>query len=89
MRGVTLSEKGEKTMDIYSFCGLCSDDSAIVSIWDYAKEEEVFCGFLRDAAYGDFGDYEIIGFDLVYPRGVEIERGISIILNIESEEEEE
>lgn len=74
-------------MDIYDFCGLCSDDSAIVSIWDYSKEDEVFCGELRDAAYGDFGDYEIMGIDLIAPFGVMDKRGVSIILNIESEDE--
>lgn len=71
-------------MDIYNFCGLCSDDSVIVAVYDFTTEEEIFCGSLRDASF-DYGDYEIIAIDL----DVRDSRGVSIILNIETEEEED
>lgn len=73
-------------MDIYDFCNLCSDDSVTVAIYDYTTGEEVYKGELREAAFGDFGDYEIVAIDLVYPN---IQHDVSIILNIETESEEE
>lgn len=72
-------------MDIYDFSCLVSDDSAIVAIFDYTTEEEIFCGELRQASL-EFGGYEIIGFDIL--RGGDDKRGVTLILNIETEEEE-
>lgn len=72
-------------MDIYDFTCLVSDDSALVAIYDYTTEEEVFCGELREASL-EFGEYEIIGVDIL--RGGDDRRGVTLILNIETEEEE-
>jgi len=72
-------------MDIYDFCGLVSDDSVMVAIWDFTTEEEVFCGELRDAAHDEWGGYEILSIDFC----VSDPRGVSVILNIETEEDED
>ena len=73
-------------MDIYTFCELCIDDSVDVAIWDCTTEEEAYRGALREAAFGDFGDYEIVAIDLVYPN---LPHDVSIVLSIETEEEED
>ncbi len=72
-------------MNVYEFVNLLSDDGETISIWDYAKEEEVYKGSARDAV-DDYGDYEILGIDLI-PKFCKVEE--TIVLNIESEEEEE
>ena len=69
-------------MDIYEFVGLLTDDSAIIAVWDYTLEGECFCGSARDASF-DWGDYEILSVDITPPD----KRGVSVILNIETEED--
>lgn len=69
-------------MSIYEFVNLLSDDSIEVAVWDFTAEDEVFCGSASDASW-DFGDYEILGIDITPPD----KRGVSVILNIETEGE--
>lgn len=71
-------------MTIYDFCYLCTDDSVTIAIWDFATESEIFVGELRDASF-DFGDMEILSFDITPPDS----RGIVLILNVETESEED
>ena len=72
-------------MDVYDFCELCTDDSTVIAVWDYTTEEEVFCGTMQDARWEDFSSCEVLSFDICPPDG----RGVTLILNIETEEEED
>lgn len=67
-------------MSVYDFLNLAIDDGEEVRIYDFTAEEEVFCGSARDAMF-DFGEYEVMSFD--------IDRNAEAILclNIETEEE--
>lgn len=67
-------------MDVFDFCGLCTDDTTEVRIYDMnpAIENEVFRGSMWDAQQSAFSDYEVSSFDLA-PEG--------IILNIDTSEE--
>ena len=68
-------------MDVFDFCGLCTDDTAEVRIYDMnpAIENEVFKGSMWDAQQSAFSDYEVSSFDLD-PRD-------GLILNIDTSEE--
>ena len=72
-------------MDIYDFVTLLTDDSAMVAVYDYATEEEVYCGEARDLLYEDIRECEILAVDLCSGDP----RGVALILNIETEEDEE
>ena len=72
-------------MDIYEFVSLLTDDSATIAVFDFTAEEEIFCGEARDAQFEDFSDCEIMSIDIIPPDS----RGVSVILNIETEEEDE
>lgn len=71
-------------MTVYDFVELLTDDCETVAVWDYRTEEEVFKGSAREASW-DFGEYEILGIDLV-PKCAGCEE--IVILNIETEEED-
>lgn len=66
-------------MDVYDFCGLCTDDTTDVRIYDMnpAIEHEVFVGSMWDAQQSAFSDYDVSSFDLDEGR---------IILNIDTSE---
>ena len=66
-------------MDVYDFCGLCTDDTMEVRIYDMnpAIEQEVFVGNMWDAQQSTFSDYDVSSFDLDEGR---------IILNIDTSE---
>lgn len=53
-------------MDVYDFCGLCTDDTTEVRIYDMnpAIENEVFVGSMWDAQQSRFSDYSVCSFDL-------------------------
>ena len=53
-------------MPVYDFCGLCTDDSVDVSIYDMNEEieKEIFSGTMRDAMESDWADFEVESFDL-------------------------
>lgn len=72
-------------MNVYDFCNLCTDDSTIIAVYDFTSEDEIFCGSMRDAMWEDFSDCEVLSFDICPPDG----RGVSMILNIETEEGED
>ena len=74
-------------MDIYDFLGLLIDDDSLVAIYDLTTGEEVFCGEANDAKFCDYGDYEVLSFDLC-PQGSD-PRGVLMVLNIETEEEKD
>ena len=71
-------------MTIYDFCYLCTDDSVEIAIYDFTTEEEIFTGSLRDADF-EHGDLEVLSFDITPPDS----RGITLILNVETESEED
>ena len=71
-------------MDIYDFVTLLTDDSAVVAVYDYAADAEVYCGEARDLLYEDIWDCEILAVDLCSGDP----RGVALILNIETEKEE-
>ena len=71
-------------MTVYDFCELCTDDSVQVEIYDFTAGEAVFSGEFKDATW-DFGDCEVLSFD-IDPLTT---RGIYLILNIETESEED
>ena len=58
-------EEGKK-MSVYDFCGLCTDESVDVSIYDMNEEveEEVFAGSMRGAMESEWADFEVDSFDL-------------------------
>ena len=64
-------------MDVYDFCGLCTDDTTEVRIYDMnpAIEHEVFVGSMWDAQQSTFSDYDVSSFDLDEGR---------IVLNIDT-----
>lgn len=66
-------------MDVFDFCGLCTDDTMEVRIYDMnpAIEREVFVGSIWDAQQSAFSDYDVSSFDLDEGR---------IILNIDTSE---
>jgi len=66
-----------KTMDVYNFCELATDDGYNCAIYDMntSVEQEVFRGTLREARDSDFSEYDVMSFDL--------DDGV-IILNIET-----
>ena len=72
-------------MDIYEFVSLLTDDSATIAVFDFTTEEEIFCGTARDAQFEDFSDCEIMSIDIIPSDS----RGVSVILNIETESEDE
>ncbi len=72
-------------MDIYDFVNLLTDDSALVAVYDYTTEEEIFCGEARELLWEDIRECEILAVDLCHNDP----RGVLLILNIETEEEEE
>lgn len=73
-------------MDIYEFTNLLSDDSVTIAIYDYTTEKEVFVGEARDAT-DKFSYSEIVGIDVLRPN--DDRRGITCILNIETDEDGE
>lgn len=72
-------------MDIYDFVGLLTDDSAVIAVYDYTAEDEVFCGEARDVLYEDIRECEVLAVDICAGDP----RGVVLILNIETEAEEE
>lgn len=72
-------------MDIYDFVNLLTDDSAVVAVYDYTTEEEVFCGEARELLWEDVRGCEVLAVDLCTGDP----RGVLLILNIETEEGEE
>ena len=72
-------------MDIYDFCNLCTDDGELVAIYDFTTEEEIFCGSMSDAMLEDWTYYEVLSFDICKHD----ERGVYLVLNIETESEDE
>lgn len=66
-------------MDVFDFCGLCTDDTMEVRIYDMnpAIAQEVFVGSMWDAQQSTFSDYDVSSFDLDEGR---------IILNIDTSE---
>lgn len=72
-------------MDIYEFVSLLTDDGAEIAVYDLSAGEEIFCGEARDAQFEDFSDCEIMSIDIIPADS----RGVSVILNIETEEEED
>jgi len=77
--------KGDYKMDVYSFCELCTDGGALIAVYDLTTEEEVFCGTMDDARWEDFSECDVLSFDICPPDG----RGVTLILNIETEEGDE
>ena len=72
-------------MSIYDFVWLMTDDSVEIAIYDMTTEEEIFCGTAHDASFeSGYGDYEVVSFDLCPPD----DGGVTLIINIETEEEE-
>lgn len=74
-------------MSIYDFEYLCTDDSVMVAVYDFSAGKEVFRGTLRDAE-SEYGEYEILSFDVDV---CAVHRDINapiIILNIETEEDD-
>ena len=71
-------------MDIYEFVGLLTDDGVQIAIYDFTTGEEVFCGEARDATE-EFSYSEVLSIDITPPDS----RGVTVVLNIETEEEEE
>ena len=53
-------------MPVYDFCGLCTDESVDVSIYDMNGdvEDEVFTGSMRGAMESEWADFEVGSFDL-------------------------
>ena len=72
-------------MDVYDFCNLCTDDGTIVAVYDFAAGDEIFCGTMSDAMWEDFSNCEVLSFDICPPDG----RGVSLILNIETEDDDD
>lgn len=72
-------------MDIYEFVNLLTDDSAVVAVYDYTTEEEVFCGEARELLWEDIRDCEVLSVDLCTGDPC----GVLLILNIETESEED
>ena len=70
-------------MSVYEMMMLLCEDDAIIAIYDFRSEEEVFCGEAADAIDCAFCDCEVMSFDLCRDDA----RGVQMILNIESEEE--
>ena len=71
-------------MNIWDFVDLLTDDSETVSVYDFTTEEEIFCGEAREARYEDFNECEVLSVDLCH----DDPRGVLLVLNIETEEEE-
>lgn len=61
-----------------------TDDSVEIAIYDFSAEKEIFCGEAREASY-DYGEYEVSSFDV----DTMSKRGVYIILNIETEEDDD
>jgi len=76
-------ERGFYEMSVYDFCYTCTDDGAIIVIYDMTTETEVFHDTMREAMFSDFCDYEVLSFDICPNDG----RGISVILNICTDDE--
>lgn len=74
-------------MDIYDFLGLLIEDDSLVAIYDLTTGEEVFCGEASEAIFCDYSACEVLSFDLC-PQGSD-PRGVLMVLNIETEEEED
>ena len=72
-------------MDIYEFVSLLTDDSAEIAVYDLSAGEEIFWGEARDAQFEDFSDCEIMSIDIIPADS----RGVSVVLNIETEEEQD
>lgn len=70
-------------MTVYDFLMLLCEDYAMIAIYDFTTDEEVFCGEAADALDCDFCDCEVESFDLCRDDA----RGVLLILNIESEDE--
>lgn len=70
-------------MSVYDFCYLCTDDGAIIHIYDMNDNvgEEVFTGTTYDAMLSDYAYCEVSSFDL--------DKEYGLTLNIETESEEE
>lgn len=53
-------------MDVYDFCGLCTERMAPVRIYDLNPkfETDVFEGDMNDAALGKYKNCEVCSFDL-------------------------
>ena len=81
-RETELYERGLYQMTIYDFLYLLIEDDEDVRIYDMTAEEEIFCGMARDAM-SEFGDYEVMSFDL------DRHEDAILCLNIETEEDEE
>ena len=67
-------------MIVYEFCWLCTEGMTPVTIYDLNDRvsRDVWKGDMRDAALGEFRDYEVRSFDLT-------EDGLTI--NIDTSEE--
>lgn len=53
-------------MNVYEFCGLCTERMAPVRIYDLNPEyaDDVFDGDMNDAALSKYGSCEVCSFDL-------------------------
>jgi len=72
-------------MDINEFVSLLTDDGVTIAVYDFTVGDEIFCGDARDAEYEDFSDCEILSIDICPPDS----RGVTVVLNIETESEDE
>ena len=77
--------KGESFMSIWDFIELLTDDSVMVAVYDCRTEEENFCGEARELLFEDIRECEVLSFDLCN----DDPRGVLLVLNIETEEEED
>lgn len=72
-------------VDVYDFCELCTDDSWKIAIYDFTTEEEVFRGSIRDAMDSDYAFCDVLSYDIC----VSDDSDVAMILNIETDDEDE
>ena len=71
-------------MNISELLYYLTDDSVTVAVWDFTAEDEVFCGSAQEAGW-EYGDEEVLSFDICPADS----RGVTFIINIETEEDDE
>ena len=56
----------EPVFTVYDFCGLCTDDAAVIQIYDLNPKVEkcVFVGSLREAMRSDYAKLSVESYDL-------------------------
>ena len=71
-------------MNISELLYYLTDDSVTVAVWDFTAEDEVFCGSAQEAEW-ECGYEEVLSFDICPADS----RGVTFIINIETEDDEE